>query len=106
MVGSVRPVKSHLMRAGRRHCGGAGHVSTLCSTSRLRGDATEGQQPSKTLPKAADPALRHRFSTHSLTLMMEEVDRSFKIHSERLSTVKFPPNTLLAAGFNPVLKAR
>ena len=96
VVDSGRPVRSGLLRPGRRHCGGAGHVSTLCST-----EVRQQQQ----LPRRQDPH-RHRYSTRSLAHLMERVAHNCKIHSERLLAVELPPTILLAAGFNPVLKDR
>lgn len=100
VVNSERPVKSHLLKPGRRHVGGAGHVNSLCSLEGGGGGGGKGQRP------GPDSHLRHRYSTRALAQMMQSVAHSCKIHSERLLTVKLPPTILLASGFNQVLKAR
>ena len=96
VVNAVKPVKSQLLKPGRRHTGGSGHVNALCTVSR---DSVKERGP--------DSHLRHRHSTQALAQIMDSVAHNCKIHSERLlTTAKLPPTVLLSSGFNQVLKAR
>ena len=82
VVHSAKPVKPHLLRAGRRFGGGAGYVNALRH------------------------AHQNRFTTHALSSLIRTVANSCQIHSDWLYTnTRFPAKVLLKQGFNPALES-